>query len=460
MKEPLTIEGRWHIHGEDQPAHYGQLICDPVKGLRLEVKEPRSDDLAAVLGIPGTHRQPRVARAIQGFNSSNQPVRLFGCGENGNNWQMGLRSHNFFALRGVTPCSAGTWHDLRSRRFQLRFSMLHSWLNRRVSVRDDNVRPDDIHIPVRDGLSIIFGAAIRSHTSRSQFEVSHGSWLGIEYSEDQPVSHVHDDTTLALALLLTLLIGDPVALDEFKFLQAGATDVGPDIVEHQVLERRGYAPEAKFEKDYWLMRATYPEVQDHFGNMLNRWMTMFENPDMRAVLDLYAAVTYSDLYDTAEFLMLAQALEAYHTACGRFDGIAMPEADFQALKQRARKALSPEDYGALHERFIFANQKTYRTKLEEVIASAPAQARTIITDVPDFANVVKNLRNAYTHHVGTTAQRTRQEHDRRIPTLTRQAHALLEMLLLAEMGAPDCAFDKIVREHQSSVVIDLSAPEI
>jgi hypothetical protein len=456
MKEALKIEGRWHIHGEDQPAQYGELVCDPVKGLRLEVKELRADCLAAIL--EDSRRMPHVIHALQGFNSNNQPVRLFGCGEEGNNRQMGLRTHGFFALRGVTHCGAGAWHELRSRRFEMRFSMLHSWMNRRLSVRDDRERPADIRIGVREGLSIILGATIHSKTTCSRFEVSHDSWLGIEYTDDQSVKVVHDDTSIALTLFLTLLIGDTIALDEFKFLQAGATDIGPGIVEHQLLERRGYAPDAKSEKDCWRMRATYPEVHDRLGDMLNRWLTLYANPDMRAVLDLYAAVTFSDLYDTAQFLMLAQALEAYHTACGRFSGLTMPEIDFKALKQRAKKVLSPEDYTALNERFLFANQKTYKLKLEEVIASAPAQARTIISDVPEFANVVKDLRNAYTHHVGPTSQRTRQAHDRNIPALTRQAHALLEMLLLDEMGAPACAFNKIVREHQSAILIDLSDP--
>jgi hypothetical protein len=458
MKEALKIEGRWHIHGEDQPAQYGELVCDPVKGLRLEVKELRSDGVAAILEDSGTRRMIRVMRSLQGFNSHNRPVRLFGCGEDGNNWQTGLRTHGFFALRGVTLCDSGDWHELISRRFDVRFAMLHSWMNRRISVRDDSTRPADIRIRVREGLSIRLGAAIHSKTTRSRFEINHDSWLGIEYSEDQPVREVRDDTTLALALFFTLLIGDPIALDEFKFLQAGATDVGPNILEHRVLERRGYAPNAKSEKDYWLMRATYPEVQECLGNMLNRWLTLFTKPDMRAVLDLYAAVTFSDLYDTAKFLMLAQALEAFHTACGRFSGVTMPQADFKALKQRAKIVLSPNDYATLQERFIFANQKTYKVKLEEVIAAAPAQARMIISDVPEFASVVKDLRNAYTHHVGTSSQRTRQAHDRSIPKLTRQAHALLEMLLLNEMGAPACAFNKIVREHQSAILIDLSDP--
>ncbi len=460
MKEPLTIEGRWHIHGEDQPAHYGQLICDPVKGLRLEVKELRQETIEGILrgGIGRGFRSS--ALTIQGWNADNRSIRLFGCCDNGLQSKMGLQIHSFFVQRAVTCLDRGEWPEQASRWFQLRFSMLHSWVDRRGSVRDDNHRPEDIRIEVRPGLIVTLGASIHSHSGRSRFEVSHDTWLGIEFAEDQPVWRVRSREILALALFLSLLVGDPVALDGFTFLDPGTAEMEMGSVEHELLERRGYAHDAKTEKDYWRMRATYPQVQERIGPMLNRWLALFDNPDMRAVLDLYAAVTYSDLYDTAEFLMLAQALEAYHTACGRFTGTAMPEGEFDALKQRARQALSPGDYAALRERFIFANQKTHRTKLEEVIASAPAQARTLIDDVPEFANVVKNLRNAYTHHVGPSAQRTRQEHDRRIPTLTRQAHALLEMLLLNEMGAPDCAFDKIVREHQSAAVIDLSDPEI
>jgi hypothetical protein len=460
LKEALTIEGRWHVHGEEQQSHYGLLICDPVKGLRLEVKEICGNTPHQILAsgdrdIWGSH--PLV---IQGYDSDNHPIRLYGCCRESMETQMGMRFHEFFVQRAVTLSNSSAWADLRSRNFQLRLAMLQSWMDRRIPVREDTSRPADIRIDLQDGRIVTFGAIIHSQTSQSHFEISHDSWLGLEFIDDQPVWRVRSETSKALVLFFTLLTGDPVALDDFTFLPEGISERELGGAEHRLLEQRGFAADAKEHKQPWRMRAAYPLVQNRLADMLRRWFALFENPDMSAVLDLYAAVTYSSLYDTAQFLILAQALEAYHTACSRFSGTAMPEADFSALKERARQGLSREDYSQLRDRFIFANQKTFRTKLEEVITSAPQQARSIIADAPEFANVVKNLRNAYTHHVGGTAQRTRRSHDRSIPQLTRQAHGLLEMLLLAEMGAPDEVYQKIVREHASSISIDLSDPDI
>lgn len=458
MKEPLTIEGRWHIHGEDQPAHYGQLICDPVKGLKLEVKELQSETLDAMLRKGFDHKWRDSALTIQGWNADNSPIRLFGCCDEGGQSKMGVRTHGFFVNRAVTKLSAGDWAGLKSRSYRLYCSCLHEWMDRRYPSGADTDRPEDIEIPVRPGLSVILGAVVQweSESGRS-FEVTRDSWLGLQFTEDQPVYRVRSRECTAIVTFLSLLIGTPVALDDFFFLPEGDTE--GSISERRLLERRGYCSYPKEDKATFYMRATYPAVSSQMADMLSRWFALFDNPDMKAVLDLYAAYTFSDLYDTAQFLLLAQALEAYHTACGRFTGTAMPEADFIALKQRAKAALSEDDYRALAERFIFANQKTYRTKLEEVIASAPAQARTIITDVPGFADVVKNLRNAYTHHVGSRSHDTKAEHDSKIHDLTEQAECLLEILLLHEMGAPDNALDQIVREHKTTVRIDVGDPK-
>jgi ApeA N-terminal domain 1 len=459
LKEPMTIEGRWHIHGEDQPAHYGQLLCDPVKGLRLEVKELQSETLDGMLRKGFAHKWRNIALTIQGWNADNSPIRLFGCCDDGGQSKSGIKLHKFFVNRAVRKLAAGDWPEIKSRTYRMYFSCLHEWMDRRWPDASDTTRPDDIEIPVRPGLSVILGAIVtwESKSGRS-FEVTRDSWLKLQFTEDQPVYRVRSFECTAVVTFLSLLIGTPVALDDFFFLPEGETE--ESISERRLLERRGYCSHPKEDKDTYYMRATYPVVADRIADMLARWFALFDNPDMRAVLDLYAAFTFSDLYDTAQFLLLAQALEAYHTACGRFTGVAMPEADFAALKQRVQLALSQEDYRTLAERFVFANQKTYRTKLEEVIASAPAQARTIITDVPGFADVVKNLRNAYTHHVGSRSHDTKAEHDSEIHALTEQAECLLEILLMQEMGAPERALDQIVREHKTTVRIDLSDPKI
>ena len=252
-------------------------------------------------------------------------------------------------------------------------------------------------------------------------------------------------------------MGTPVALDDFSFLPEG-TDQGITN-ERKLMEARGYCSHPRENRDNHFMRATYPAIAERAPEIFKAWFALFESLDMKAVLDLYASVTYSDLYLTAEFLILAQALEAYHTACGRFSGNALPEADFAAFRERVRSSLSSSDFALLKERFIFGNQKSYLTKLEEVIQAAPKQARKIISNPSMFAKVVKDLRNAYTHHVGSKAQKTRSEHDRMIPSLMDQARCLFEILLLVEAKAPESAFDDIVREHSTAVTYDLSDHE-
>ena len=44
--------------------------------------------------------------------------------------------------------------------------------------------------------------------------------------------------------------------------------------------------------------------------------------------------------------------------------------------------------------------------------------------------------------------------------LAEQSHCLLEMLLLQEMGAPDSAFDQIVRRESTAIRYDLKDPAV
>ena len=245
-------------------------------------------------------------------------------------------------------------------------------MDRRYGRNDQEKRPKEIELQVKPGLKIVLGASLQSSSGRGgAYSISHGSWLGLKFDEDQLVHKVRELDCTAIILFLTLLIGSPVALDDFYFLPKGKS--GEMVDEHRVLEPRGYFKEAKDERDVFFMRASYPRIADKIEGMLGRWFALFENPDMRAVLDLYAAVMFSELYDTAYFLFLAQALEAYHTACRKFSGNVMPPTEFKKMLKRVGKAITVEDYAVLRDRIAGANQKTFAMRLHEVISVAPTQ---------------------------------------------------------------------------------------
>lgn len=99
MSEPITIEGKWRIEGEDQDSHYGVLNFDPLSGLELVVKIPQDIGVAEVFGAVA--KPPDVPNTIFGQTKDNFPVSLFGCRVTNFDSSGGLKSYTISAMIGL-----------------------------------------------------------------------------------------------------------------------------------------------------------------------------------------------------------------------------------------------------------------------------------------------------------------------------------------------------------------------
>ena len=452
MKEPITIEGRWHIHGEDQPAYYGQLFCDPIKGLRLEVKESKAVGLSEMFSTNAMHAWNDKSLVIQGFDADNHSVRLFGCCQG--NWteKMGMKTHDFYVHRAVKGLSSGSWAELRSRSYKMTFSILDHWVNPSGRVPETSNPSTDFEFKI-GAIQAKLGAT-RKYNGFNGTR-SEEKWIKLIFPIEHNVSKVLNEHAWFLALFLSLLVGDLVGLDEFAFMPEGEAERSFD--ERLLIQKPPHGGDGRRDKPEFYMRATFKDVAEMLPDLLDRWFSLFRNQDMLQVIKLYSALVHHDLYIGVRFLLLAQALEAYHTACGKFTSTRLPDSEFKILMARVRKSLSTDDHAKLKAALSSANNKSFYDKLIEVIADAPPQIKGVISNPTDFATLVRDNRNAYTHHVGKRSHSKRlSESD--LADLAYKAEALLEMLLLRDVGAPIKAFDQIVRENRTAVSIDLSDP--
>lgn len=220
MKEPFTIKGRWHVHGEDHPAHYGRLFCDPVKGLRLEVKEPKAMGIEELFSSL-TNQSWDDARRIQGFDSDNRPIRLFGCCESGWTEKLGLKTHDFFVHRAVTNLREGSWPELRSRTFRMTFTILNQWINPSGRISAHSEPKKDIEFKI--GFINATLGTTRRHEHSKGLRMTEDKWIKLVFPDACQVSTVLNEHVWLMALLLSLLVGDLVGLDEFTFLPEGET---------------------------------------------------------------------------------------------------------------------------------------------------------------------------------------------------------------------------------------------
>src|SRR5713226_5396078 len=75
MNKPQTIEGKWWVHGKDNPGRFGVLCFDPENGLDLTVKisQDRSSDEALISVFDGCCNSQHVPQIIRGTNEHNLP---------------------------------------------------------------------------------------------------------------------------------------------------------------------------------------------------------------------------------------------------------------------------------------------------------------------------------------------------------------------------------------------------
>jgi hypothetical protein len=453
LKKPLIIEGRWHINGEGQPAHYGQLTGDPARGLSLEVKETGTFKGAELFKSVRRFHSQDSAMTVQGYNLHNHPIRLFGCIQSsGASFTTGLKTHKLLVSHGVTNMAGGTWMALKSRSYRLCFTLLDHWMNplqRRLF--QPPVTPEENVVFEAGDIKITLGAKCHFELQWAT-QVADVHWIGLDFPSDETVSIVYEKHAWLIALFLTLMTGDLVGLDEFNFMHQG--EVGNCAQEHMLLFAPSDRGKGRREKFLHHMRAVYEDTAPVLPGMLDHWFKMYENQDMLQVLRLYSTLVHEELSVSVHFLLIAQALEAYHTACGRFSTDRWTQGDFESLRDRVRKALCKDDRKILNDTLSSANKKTFQERLQEVLADAPSQIGDVIGDPKKFVTLMKDNRNAYTHHV-TERSHSKRASDRVVARLSREGIALLEMHLLRDIGAPDKALDQVARLAASGRSIDV-----
>jgi hypothetical protein len=448
MKEPFSIEGRWHTEGESNPPFYGILRGSPEKGLRLEVKDIKERDLSALFDFLSHKELETETLTIQGYDSDNHPIRLFGCINEKGPIRCGLRTQEYYVHRAVKGLRAGNWKDLESTLFHFTFSMLSQWVNPlgRTGPKDSPLVDTKFQV---DGLQFTIGTTRYGDGSQAVEE----KWLELGFPDHALVADVYREYPQNICLLLSLLVGGLVGLDSFSFALQGEQSIRPDM-QHEVLVKPGHGGEVKREIDSFHVRVSYEAVADTFPAMLKSWFAMLRNPDMRQVINLYTALTHHDLYIGARFLLIAQALEAYHTACNRYEGNRWPCEDFKAMLKRVRHGMAVDDRKKLYDAMGNANSKSFADRLMEVCNDSPAQIKEFIPDFSLFVKTVKDNRNAYTHHVGKQSHSRRLNEGALMPIALKMM-GLLEILLLRDIGSPESAFDQIVRELTTGRIFHL-----
>lgn len=458
MKEPVTIEGRWWIFGNDKPEHFGVLQYTPEKGLNLSVKIARSigvqEILTPITESIGTANTTTRQDVIQGRDENDHPITLFGCASPNVSRSGGLESYEFYPMIALIGQMVESWKSTVFQRVNLRFSLLHNWISQSLieqkftpeHVPQIQIKPKSaIEVKLANEITVKINSEFRTDPRSGSFEITEGHFISIEFPQPIHVKSILTDYAEILRRLFSLLIGTEVILESVMF-EVPNSGTWPSHAEF--FQRNEAIVRAKRYVSASRMTAPHQEIADIFPTVLSKWFEYHKR--LEAVLNLYFAVFFNPpLYVNHQFLFLAQALEVYHNSNAAFVGCVQPTAEFRARRNQIVSAVLPEDREWLAEKLHYANQKTLAQRISDILLKNKAEAEQFITDLPRFADSVKNTRNYHTHFDEELKEKGKVTDDiEEMVRLVSQMQTLLGICILKDIGITGKPIARLIERHR------------
>lgn len=283
-------------------------------------------------------------------------------------------------------------------------------------------------------------------------------WIYAEIEPPNPVSF--DEALGALRPfqnLVSLGVGRAVLAMEGRATLAGDQEAGHGTIGPSVkvyfatpaIEE----PEVKIQSRRMLFK--FSDLQDQFSEYMRTWLS--HSYALGPVLDLYFSTFYNpQQYLESRFLSLTQAIEAYHRR--RLGGQYLPDKLLKPIKEELlgviQKAKIEKEEGvppgakqALTARLKHINDYSLRRRVRELVRDPGNLLGRIIPKPRSFAEAVVNARNYLTHY--STEQEGQAESVKDLYLLAERLKALLDVVLLRELGFEDQKIEKLVKGNES-----------
>ena len=444
VNKSRSIDGRWWIHGDDKPCHYGVLSFDPESGLELVVKIPQDRTVGDALhkmfraqkvpfvdpngvSLPTDTSDLDVPKVIHGRDEHNYPVTLFGCSCPGPGVSTGLDIYRIDSLAAILNFCGDSWSKARFQSVRVSYSLLHDWMNwnaltNRVLHTDHltleykNKERREFTLDEHARLAIEGHVLMGQSATKDSLNFVH--YAEFEFDSSIPVKAIQDDYVFVFLRLLCILTGENVFVEEMMFWGSDAQPQNiPASLPAELLRQNPRISEARKHRHADNMVTSFAELGDNFGAIVKRWFEC--RKQLEPVSDLLFIVLRNLVGPIgSQFLLLAQALEVYH----------------------ARS---------------FPGNKRFDQRIQRILDLHPSEAAKLTGGISDFAMKVYNTRNYLTHYDEKTRQSGKVAEGNDLVRVTYALKGLLLVCLLKELGIQGNPIDRVLRKYASMRFVSL-----
>lgn len=454
-----TVEGKWWIHGEDKPPHFGVLSFDPETGLELVVKLPQSRDVGEVIWDCLTKAEGgewTIPAIIHGADENDRPLTLFGCHCPGPSGSTGLETYRISSIACFRNIRSRSFGGEQFRAVRVRYSNFHQWMGKRIPgnlLEAFGKEYPDIVETLEPGVTLRIAISILPAVSLEEAKILFDHLVYFQFSESCPARSICKDYVGVFTRLMCLLTGDRIYCDQITFSNRDPYEPSEGKLDSiELIQRCSGITRANRKTSSVGMLTSYQEVADSFGAIVRKWFQVHK--ELEPVVELFLAVR-SNRPATIEsrFLFLAQAIEVYHSRLPHFSSAEQPK-DVHRTKIKEIICAAPKEHRRwLNGKLAFSNQKTLAARIDEVLALHQAEVSILTQGIESFAEKVRHTRNYYTHYSQGSLKKKVAEGSE-LFHITFASEALLQICLLKELGISGEPIRRVLNRFREMQIVE------
>jgi len=446
VKEKFDCFGTWWQPDDPEDKIHGTLSYTYQNGLKLELKGVfRSNHKKA-------QAFPLYINIILGQSEKGEKITLFGCAYSGRpKWRpiidastiLEYRFTNYYCSVAYISHHFVSEDEIKFKSLNCSLNYLDDWLGVSgftVSREVDNEKKDiDINIrysppePIIVNIDDEFSMAIYFyHTDpgfypQSEVNIRQYPIVSLEANSETKLSNFLSRLT-QIRFFLSLAIMKPIYPYNFS------GEIASENLERYECVLPIYMQldeniDVKRKLHQFSMLFTYAEIQDNFGDLLQKW---FEKQGLlEPVIDSYFSIIFNPgMPINNQFLGSVQAIESYHRRFKNNNVLTKPE--FEKKKEGILSGLNEDQRKWLEPKLEHANEPSLYTRLKDLF-SEHCELGFIFGFHRDlFARKVADTRNYHTHYNKKLKKNALSGTD--LIKATQQLKAVIQYLILLELG--------------------------